>query len=244
MKIRRLSEIDLARFAALPAGEPLERALRAYNAGGGGWSYGPIRQSMADVLDARTPLLGCSAPVGWSTIAAQLARACNRGVDQADANIQVGKVLFDAARRLGWKAAKFEMGRLPIGFGETVQYWSDIVIEDDDGLFVPFFDHRRGSGVANASVRQIVFSMQHLWVRERNPDLMDARLAVIRCPPDSSNNERRGIRVDFHNEAELLAYEVLVARVRTVYETWARVSEEKFHTPRRTGTGGATPFGF
>ena len=244
MKTRRLSEIDLARFAALPVGETLERVLRAYNAGGGGWSYEPVRHSTADVLDARTPLLGPSASVPWPTIAVQLARACNRGKDQVKANVEVGKVLFDAARRMGWSAAKVEMGRLPIGFGETVRYWSDVVIEDGDGLFIPFFDHRRAGGVANASVRQVVFSMQHLWVRERNPDLTDARLAVVRFLLDNNDEDGRSIRVDFHDEAELLAYEVLDARVRTVYETWARVSEEKVRGPRRTSTGGGNPFGF
>ncbi len=242
MKTRRLSEIDLARFTALPAGEPLERALRDYNAGGGGWSYEPIRQSTADVLAAQTPLFGPTNPVPWSSLSVQLARACKKGEDQVKANVEVGKVLFDAARRIGWKAAKVEMGRLPIGFGETVRYWSDVVIEDGEGLFIPFFDHRRAGGVANASVRQIVFSMQHLWVRERNPDLMDARLAVVRFPPDDEDS--RSVRLDFHAEAELLAYEVLDARVRTVYETWARVSEDKVQTQRRTGTGDSNPFGF
>ena len=244
MKTRRLSEIDLARFAALPPGEPLERALRAYNAGGGGWSYEPIRHSTADVLAARTPLLGPTKSAPWSSIAAQLVRACNKGKDQVKANVEVGKVLFDAARRMGWTAAKVEMGRLPIGFGEAVRYWSDVVVEDGDGLFIPFFDHRRSGGVANTAVRQMVFSMQHLWVRERNPDLMDARLAVVRFPPDDDDEDGRSIRVDFHNEAELLAYEILDARVRTVYETWACVSEEKVRGPRRTGTGSGNPFGF
>lgn len=241
MKTRRLSEIDLARFAALPEGGQLERALRAYNVGGGRWSYGPVRESTADILDARTPLLGHGRPVPWPTIAAQLVRACRKGQDQAKANVEVGKVLFDAVRRMGWAAVKVEMGRLPIGFGENVCYWSDVVVEDDNGLFVPFLDHRRAHGVANASVRQIVFSMQHLWIRERNPDLMDARLAVVRFPSDENE---RGIRVDFHNESELMSYEELNRRVRTVYETWAHVSEERTRETRRTGTGGETPFGF
>lgn len=241
MKIRRLSEIDLARFAALPPGERLEHALRAYNAGGGGWSYGPVRQSTADILDARTPLLGHGRPVPWPTIAAQLARSSTKGPDQVQANVEVGKVLFDAALRMGWAAVKVEMGRLPIGFGESVCYWSDVVVEDENGPFVPFLDHRRAHGVANASVRQVVFSMQHLWIRERNPDLMDARLAVVRFPPDEDD---RGIRVDFHNDSDLLPYEELDGRVRTVYETWVRVSEERTRETRRTGTGGATPFGF
>ncbi len=241
MKTRRLSEIDLARFAALPAGEQLERALRAYNAGGGAWSYDPVRHSTADILWARTPLLGPVSPVPWDTIARQVSRSCTRGPTQAQANVEVGKVLYDAARRLRWTAAKVDMRRLSIGFGESVSYWSDVVIEDVDGPFIPFFDHRRERGLAIGSARQIVFSMQHVWVRERNPDVMDARLAVIRFP---SGSDERGIWIDFHEDSELLSYDELNGRVRTVYETWARVSDERDRETRRTGTAGTTPFGF
>lgn len=241
MKIRRLSEIDLARFAALPAGERLESALRRYNAGGGTWSYSPVRTSTADILDARTPLLGAVLSVSWPSIVAQMQRACTRGQDQVRANLEVGKVLYDAARRLKWTAAKLHMGSLPIGFGESVRYWTDVVIEDEDGLFIPFFDHRRAHGIANAAMRQVVFSMQNLWLRERNPDLMTARLAIVRFP---SGCDERGMHVDFHNDADLLSYEELNQRVCTVYETWARVSDDRSREARSTGTGRATPFGF
>jgi hypothetical protein len=83
--------------------------------------------------------------------------------------------------------------------------------------------------------------MQHLWVRERNPDLMDARLSVVRFP---SVGGERGIHLDFYNDAELLSYEDLDNRVRVVYETWARVSDNRVREIRRTGTSGSTPFGF
>jgi hypothetical protein len=241
MKTRRLSEIDLARFACLPAGEQLEHALRLYNSGGGAWSYNPVRESTADILAARTLLLGEPPPVSWPKIARQIERACTKGEDQVEANVQVGKVLFDESRCLGWSAAKVHMGGLPIGIGESVRYWSDVVIEDGDGPFIPFFDHRRALGVANASIRQIVCSMQHLWIRERNPDLMDARLAVVRFPGDRGE---RGIHLNFHNDADLLSYEELDSRVRIVYETWARVSDERVRETRRSGSGGTTPFGF
>jgi hypothetical protein len=97
MKIRRLSEIDLARFAALPVGEPLERALRLYNAGGGVWSYDPVRESKADILAARTPLLGESAPISWPKIADQIAR----GRPDCAGMYQRGNP--DARERWGWK---------------------------------------------------------------------------------------------------------------------------------------------
>lgn len=240
MKTRRLSEIDLARLAALPAGPQLEHALRAYNSGGGAWSYEPVRASTSDILGAETPLLGRFGPPPWSKIKRQIELACRRGAAQVNANTEVGKVLFEASRKLNWSAANVPMGRLPIGMGESVRYWCDIVLEDAEGQFIPYFDHRRGLGITNAGMRQIVFSMQHIWVRDRNPDLAGARLAVIQFPQE---RESRSVRVWFQNDTDLLSYEELNARVRLVYETWARVSAEKTHDARRAG-GGATPFGF
>jgi hypothetical protein len=236
VKTRRLSEIDLSRLASHEDQAILEQALRAYNTGGGAWSYDPVRASTSDILGAVTPLLGTLPPVTWAKIERQIIAASRRGQVQAKANALVGKILFDEAKRDGWSAVKFPMGRLPIGIGETVRYWSDVVVEDRDGLMIPFFDHRREHGIASPAIRQIVFSMQHLWVRERHPDLAQARLAIIQFP---SAGETRGISIEFHSEADLLPYEMLDARVRNVYETWARVSAEKAREGRKTGTGGS-----
>ncbi len=237
MKIRRLLEIDLARLTSLTDQAELEHQLHAYNAGGGAWSYDPVRTSIPDIVGATTEMFGALPPAPWANIERQITRACKRGPDQIAANTQVGKVLFDHARGEGWSAVAFPMHRLPIGIGEAVRYWSDVVLADADGQFIPFFDHRRGHGVANAAMRQVVFSMQHLWVRERYPDLADARLAVVRFP---TIGKTRGISIAWHTEVELMSYDVLDARVRNVYETWARVSAEKV---RKTGTGGGGLFG-
>jgi hypothetical protein len=241
VKTRRLSEIDLARLASLSDQAALEHALRGYNAGGGAWSYDPVRASTSEIVAASTPLLGVLPPVSWAKIERQIIAASWRGEVQAVANALVGKVLFDATRRLGWSAVKFPMGRLPIGIGESVRFWSDVVLEDADGLIIPFFDHRREHGIANPAMRQIVFSMQHIWIRDRHPDLGQARLATVQFP---TAGETRSIRVESHSEADLLPYDVLDARVRNVYETWARVSAEKARDGLMTGTGGGNPFGF
>jgi hypothetical protein len=225
-------------LAALTDQAELERALQAYNAGGGAWSYDPVRASTPDIVGATTEMFGVLPPVPWTKIERQIASACRHGQVQIDANAQVGKVLFDFARREGWSAVSFPMGRMPIGIGETVRYWADVALADRDGLFVPFFDHRREHGVANAAMRKIVFSMQHLWVRERHPDLAEARLAIVQFP--SMMGKTRGIRIEWHSEADVLTYDVLDARVRNVYETWARVSAEKV---RKTGTGEGGLFG-
>ena len=135
MKIRRLSEIDLARFCTLPSGEALRHALRSYNSGGGSWSYDPIRNSTADALNARTTLLGPIKAVTWEQLRRQVERACNRGSDQRASNTELAAILFYFAGALGWSSVKLPMGRLAIGMGEAVRYWSDVVI--DDGRYDP-----------------------------------------------------------------------------------------------------------
>jgi hypothetical protein len=223
MKTRRLSEIDLARLAALPAGPQLENALRAYNTGGGAWSYDPVRASTSDILGASTPLYGPLDSLPWDKIKKQIENACRRGAVQAKANTEVAKVLFDEARRMNWSAVKFPMGHLPVAIGETVRYWSDVLLADENGPFIPFFDHRRKHGIAKRSEMQIVFSMQHLWVRERHLDLAEAQLAVVQFP---CGTEGRSICIEFHNESDLMSYEELNGRVRVVYETGACVGGE------------------
>lgn len=244
MKIPRLPEIDLARYAAIAKPETLRRLeieLRFFNGGGGGWSYGPNRQSVSDILEARTELLGDTPPVSMDRVLRQVKAACTKGESQEVSNLEVAKVLYEYAREHGWFSVKIMMGELSLGIGGSVRYWSDVVTDGGDGPFIPFFDHRRSGGISNSAVRQIVFSMQNVGVRERNPDLMDARLAVIRFV--GVRGERR-LTIDFHKEEELLSYEDLNSRVRLVYETWARVSEERGREIRRTGTGGPNPFGF
>ena len=132
------------------------------------------------------------------------------------------------------------MESLPLGIAGSVRYWSDIATQSEDGLFIPFLDHRCGGGISNSAVRQIFFSMQNVGVRERNPDLMGTRLAVIRFLGVRGN---RRLTINFHKEEELLSYEDLNGRVQLVYETWARVSEERVREIRRTCTGGPNPFG-
>jgi hypothetical protein len=240
VRIRRLSEIDLARLAAIVDQAELEHNLRRYNVGGGSWSYDPVRVSTSELVGAATPLLGFLPKITWEQVEKQIRSACTRGQSQVDANLLVGRVLFLAARRLDWSAVKFEMSSMPIGSGEAVKYWNDVVVEQEGRLLVPFFDHRRSGGVANAAIRQIVFSMQNIWIRGRYPDLAEATLAVVRFPPDGSS---RSIDIHMHNEADLLTYEELDARVRNVYTTWNVISTEKARTEgRKTGTGGGSLF--
>lgn len=239
MRHSRLSEIDLAEALNIPPGPALEAAMREYNAGGGFWSYDPARASTSDILGASPPLFDVT-PVPWPQLSDQIRAACKHSDVQIEANLEVSKLLFDAVRDRKWSATKESMGHLSIGFDEGVRYWNDVILFDNNGPFIPFFDHRRRSKLENTEVRHIVFSLQHIGVRERYPDLCEVRLAIIRFPPTRSS---RRLEVYFHDGSELLSYEDLDSRVRVVYETWARVSDDRTNARRASG-GGSTPLGF
>jgi hypothetical protein len=239
MKTRRLPDTDLAIFASLDEGEPLERALRAFKAGGGAWSYDPVKQSSGDILAAKAPLYEPAAPIAWSKIRRQISRACLKGAKQLESNVQVGKILYDSGQSMHWSAVSLPMGHLPTGVGGGVRYWHDIVIIADGQAIIPFFDFRRGRGVANPGIRKIVFSMQNIWVRDRHADLANARLAVFRFP---TIGEERYLKIHLHDDGDLLSFEELDRRVRVVYETWSRICVERTASPGAPKT--ATPFGF
>lgn len=71
--------------------------------------------------------------------------------------------------------------------------------------------------------------------------MVDARLAIVRFPTKKST---RAVSVEFHQDTELLSYDELDRRIRTVYEVWAEVLEEKDAAVKKTGTGDGNPFGF
>lgn len=240
MKIRRLNEIDLARLCAIGDDEALRQELRRYNLGGGAWSYDPVRRSTLDILGAQIPGFVSIAQPDERQLCVQIERACTRGPDQVAANWLVAKTLFDYRRARSWRAVRFEMGFMPLGFGETARYWSDVIIDDGDGPIIAFFDHRRGGGIQNAAQRRIVHSMQNAWVRDRHLDLFNARLAVIRFP---SQSEGRSVDIHFHDESDLLIYEALDEAVKRVYRLWADVSRERQDGSKKV-VGRPNPMGF
>lgn len=233
MTTPRLSETDLARFCVHSPGAALDEALRQYKIGGGSWSYDPARATVPDALAASVPLAFDMPRVPWSLLERSLAGRCSRDAQRL-ANVEATKILYDESVKRRWRAVQSDFASMPIGMGEAVRYWSNVIVEDDEGPFVFFPDHRRDRGLGGAEARRIVHSMQHVWIRSRYPDLEEARLVVLRFPMVGA---RREMRIHVADEDALLTYEQLDERVQGVYESWGRVFEERVRE-RRTGTGG------
>src|SRR4051812_43630628 len=65
MKIRRLLEVDIARYATLSADEQRLRMRKQVGGGGGLFSFKPTRDQFADILNSQPPIF---VPLGASPV--------------------------------------------------------------------------------------------------------------------------------------------------------------------------------
>lgn len=233
MKIRRLHEIDLARVALLPADEKRAQ-LRRHRSGHAPYTYNPARSVLLDVINAQAALPLPIPPTSWDQIEARLRRDA-KSEGGFVANKEVTELLFDLVQREGLSAAQMDIGRMPVGVGETVAYWINAVLIRGDDVILPFFDHRRGQGLTKLG-RKFVYSMMREHLATRHPDL-DARFAIFRFPMEG---DERAIKFLMHDHGDgHLSYDQLDAAVTETYAIWREVLEERLDEARRTGTGGS-----
>jgi hypothetical protein len=231
LKIRRLHEIDLAQIALLPTDEKRLR-LRRHRAGHAPYSYDPARAVLLDAINAQARLPFEAPPTPWAQIEARLRRDAKTDESFA-ANREVTELLYGLIEREGMSAVQIDIGRLPVGVGETVAYWINAVIRNGDEFILPFFNHRR-QRLTDLSC-QFVFSIMREHLAARHPDL-EAKLALIQFPQEGSD---RAIRLRVCHPAETtLTYDQLDAAVTETYAIWREVLEERLDEAKRTGTGG------
>lgn len=180
------------------------------------------------------PSLPWPAPAtDWEHIEARLRRSAPTEEGFA-ANVEVTSLLFDLVRGDGFEAQQFDVGRMPIGVGESVAYWVNAVLIRDQEIILPFFDHRRAKGLTQIA-RTFVFSMMREHLAARHPDL-EARLAIFQFP---QQGDERSIRLSMHEPCSgLLPFDALDAAVTETYAIWREVLEERSDEARKTGTDG------
>src|ERR1700688_1746307 len=116
MKIRRLSEIDLARIGPLDSGEKRHR-LRLVRVGRAPHTYGPLRGELGDILNLQPEMFGSSAEVApWETIAAAIVKAANHD-SEAKFNLAVAKSLYDFALEKSIRSYRKSISAWPVGYG-------------------------------------------------------------------------------------------------------------------------------
>ena len=121
MKIRRLSEIDLARIGPLEPDEKRHR-LRMLKAGRPPHTYNPLRASLGDILNLQPEMFGGGEYTAWSQISADIKK---RSVsdDEAKFNLAVAESLYDFGVEQKILSYRKPIAPWAVGYGQTVTYW-------------------------------------------------------------------------------------------------------------------------
>jgi hypothetical protein len=241
LKIRRLNETDLARFAVLPRPQRLN-ALRKHKGGFAPYSLNPVRSQLPEMMNLVGDLFVAS-PSPRATkeaVMESVRRKCTSRENEVDQNLEATELLYD------FFSSECELSRAlwikdtRIGGGESLKYWLNQygVI---GGVPTAVFVDPRGTNGLTASARQFVFSMQHQGLREVDADLGDARLLILQL---SRRHGARQLGVYFGEDTSLISYEEVNTLVHETMQDWAFVLAERAGEAAaggsRTGTGPGT----
>ncbi len=237
MKTPLLSEIDLARVCPLEA-EQKRKALEAIRYGHPPYSYAPVRGNISDVLNVRAGMIGALPRVPWERIEQDIRRR-SRSDAEEDANLRVGRGLFDYVEERTLSGRHHEIFPLALGVGTKVVFWHPVVLSIDRRPLIPFFDPRRTKELT-VQGRRFVFSVMHERIRAADPDFSDVALGIFQFTL-SDKGPREPI---LHTDAgvALFTFEELDQMVRDTYEMWREVCEERAAETRRRAGGKSDGF--
>lgn len=230
MKNSRLPETDLARFASLENEVDQEAALQKFSDGSPRWSYSPVRDSECGIFEAATPMFPNVTGTSFEQVAAIIRKKCTKGLVQEESNLEVAKLLNEFKVSNNLKTSTFNFEPMPICHGHSVNYSSNVVFENANGLFVVFIDFRRSAGISEYKSRKFVHSMQKVLINQRYPDLENARLGIIRLPQlpkTKSDNEKRFVELKFHNTDDLFSYDELNRKLEKTYNLWEKINQKR-----------------
>jgi hypothetical protein len=157
MKIRRLSEIDLARIGPLDIGEKRHR-LRLLRFGRPPHTYGPLRGQLGDILNLQPEMFGSSSEVTpWETISAAIAKTAHHDAE-AKFNLAVAKSLYDFALKKNIRSYRKPISAWPVGYGQSVSYWWNLyTVLEDQPCFI-FADPSLMSSAMRVNIAVNIFS--------------------------------------------------------------------------------------
>jgi hypothetical protein len=239
MKVRRLSEIDLARIAPLPREEKIAR-LRKLKSGRPPHSYNPFRSEIGDIFNLQLELFGSSAsPIPWARVEEEIIRK-SRGEAEAFFNVAVGQSLYDFALERSIRSYKKNIAPWAVGYGQTVCYWWNLYSVIDDAPCFVFVDPRLSTALTKDG-RRFVLSLMHERIRVPDPDFADARLLI--CQFGKGDEGKRPIRLYAAEDFSLFSADELNEMIDETYRLWIEVLAERAEDPKSRPTG-TTPFGF
>jgi hypothetical protein len=239
MKIRRLSEIDLARIGPLDSNEKRHH-LRLLRFGRPPHTYGPLRGQLGDILNLQPEMFGSSADVTpWETISAAIQKkATHEG--EAAFNLAVAKSLYNFAVEKSIRSYRKPISAWPVGYGQSVSYWWNLyTVLEDQSCFI--FADPRISNPLTRDGRKFVLSLMHERIRVPDPDFAESRLVVAQF--GKGQGGARTIRLFDATEGELFNVDQLNEMIDETYGIWIEVLHERADEERKKASG-SNPMGF
>jgi len=236
MKIRRLSEIDLARIAPLEANEKRYR-LRQLKSGRPPHSYNPFRASLGDILNLQPEMFDGGGYTPWSQIATDIEKRA-KSDDELQFNLAVAEALYNYGVEQDARSYRKPIAPWAVGYGQSVSYWWNLYTVIESQASFVFVDPRISNPLTRLA-RKFALSMMHERIRVPDPDFAEARLLVAQF--GKSDEGRRTIKL--FEETELFSFDQLNEMIDEAYKLWIEVLEERVEEARRKSAG-TTPFGF
>jgi hypothetical protein len=232
VKIPPLPEIDLACVCPLA---PVERrrALEKIRDDYPPYSYAPVRANFSDVLNVNTGMFGALPRTPWEKIEQDI-RKRSRSDAEEQANLRVGRGLFDYAEEHHLAGRHHEIFPLALGVTTKVVFWQSVILSIGKRPIVPFFDPRRAKALTTQG-RRFVFSVMHERIRVADPDFAEVSLGIYQF-----SLSEKGPRIPIlHTDANvpLFSFDELDRMVRETYELWREVREEREAEARRKAAG-------
>jgi hypothetical protein len=239
MKIRRLSEIDLARIGPLDKEEKLHR-LRVLKAGRPPHTYNPLRASLGDILNLQPEMFGSGGEyTPWDQIAADIEKH-STSESETDFNLAVAEALYDFGVEKQVRSYSKPIDPWAVGYGQSVKYWWNLYTVIEKRPCFVFVDPRISNPLTQVG-RKFVLSLMHERIRVPDPDFADSRLLVVQF--GRADLSKRVIRLFEPTDSGLFGFDELNEMIDETYRLWIEVLEERADEMRRKPTG-TTPLGF
>lgn len=234
MRTDRIHEIDLACISPLPT-EMKWEALRRLKVFVPPYTFRPVRRTLLDIFGVQPSRFISLEPTSWPHIDAKI-RSLSKNASEETANLCAAEGLHAYALEHSIHGVVNQFARMSLGRG-SLSYWSDMVLDVDGHVVVPFLDPRVSGGLTEIGM-QFVFSVMDLRVRQLDIDFYDAYMAIFRLSP--SVDGRRYVLPYFDTGISLFSRVELNAMVRETYDIWRLVlqerADERLERPRKAGS--------
>jgi hypothetical protein len=239
MKIRRLSEIDLARIAPLPPEEKLHR-LRLLKIGRPPHTYNPLRFSLGDILNLQPEMFPPSSEyTSWAQISDDISKRATSETEKKF-NLAVGRALHDYGVAVRARSFSKPISSWAVGYGQSVRFWWNLYTVIRGRPCFIFADPRISSPLTRVG-RRFVLSIMNERIRVADPDFANAKLVVVQFGKGEQGN--RIVREFEAADSELFSFSELNAMIDETYRLWVEILTERTEEVRKRPSG-SNPFGF